>query len=547
MNAFLQSLKNLGPMRIAAMVAVAVGMIGFIIFVAARVSTPQLELLYGDIEQVDSGRLIQKLESLKVPYEIRGNGQQIFVPSDQVGKLRLQLAEQALPSSNVSVGYEIFDKQDPLGSTSFMQNLNLVRALEGELSRTIRQVQGVKSARVHLVMPRREVFSRDSQEPSASIALRMSGGRLNKQQVSAIQHLVAAAVPKLQPSRISIVDDRGTLLSRGFESDKEMMSVTAEEMRLGYEQRLARQIEDLLEKTVGAGKVRTEIRADMDFDRLIVNEEKFDPDSQVVRSTRTITEALQGQDSESLPVSVGQNLPDANAATSGATKTSNKENRNDELVNYEISKKVINQVRETGVVKRLSVAVLIDGFYTGETGNRTYNPRKQEEIEQLATLVRSAIGYDSKRGDAVEVINMRFAGAEEPEPEKPITFLFGLEKSDLMKMAEILVLSVVAILVILLVVRPLVTRAFESMPAAGEAGRRLLEPGGAPALAGPGMPQMAPGVPMDEEMESLDELIDIDKVEGRVKASSIKKIGEIIEKHPEEALAILRTWMYQET
>ncbi len=530
------------------MVAVAVGMIGFIIFVAARVSTPQLELLYGDIEPGDSGRLIQKLEAQKVPYEVRGNGQQIFVPGDQVAKLRLQLAELALPSSGVSVGYEIFDKQDPLGSTSFMQNLNLVRALEGELGRTIRSVSGVRAARVHLVMPRREVFSRDMQEPSASIALKMSGGRLNKQQVSAIQHLVAAAVPKLQPSRISIVDDRGTLLSRGFESDKELMNVTAEEMRLAYEQRLARQIEDLLEKTVGPGKVRTEIRAEMDFDRLVVNEERFDPDSQVVRSTRTITEALQGQDSESLPVTVGQNLPDANATTAGATKTSNKENRNDELVNYEISKKVTNQVRETGVVKRLSVAVLVDGVYTGEVGNRTYNTRKQEEMEQLTTLVRSAIGYDNKRGDAVEVVNMRFAGAEEPEPEKPITFLFGLEKSDLMKIAEILVLSVVAILVILLVVRPLVTRAFESMPAAGEAGRRLLEPGGSPALAGPGaMPQMAPGVPMDEEMESLDELIDIDKVEGRVKASSIKKIGEIIEKHPEEALAILRTWMYQET
>jgi flagellar M-ring protein FliF len=288
------------------------------------------------------------------------------------------------------------------------------------------------------------------------------------------------------------------------------------------------------------------VRADIDFDRVVVNEEKYDPDSQVVRSTRTISEDVQGQDSESLPVSVGQNLPDANATTAGATRTSNKEKRNDELVNFEISKKITSQTRETGAVRRLSVAVLVDGVYTGDFPNRTYEPRKQEDMEQLATLVRSAIGYDTRRGDAVEVVNMRFAGAEDEPPVKPVTYFLGLEKADLMRIAEILVLSVVAILVILLVVRPLVTRAFESVPAAaGEAGRRLLaEPGGAPALAGPAP---APGVPTEEEMESLDELIDIDKVEGRVKMSSIRKIGEIVEKHPEEALSILRNWMFQES
>ncbi|MBI4969266.1 MAG: flagellar M-ring protein FliF [Rhodospirillales bacterium] len=547
MNAFLQSLRNLGPLRLAAMVAVGVGMIGFIIFVTARMSTPQMELLYGELDSADSAHVISKLESLKIPYELRANGTQVLVPSDQVGKMRVQLAEQSLPSNGVSVGYEIFDKSDPLGSTSFMQNLNLVRALEGELGRTIRSIANVKSARVHLVMPRRETFSREVQDPSASIVLKMTGGqRLNKQQVSAIQHMVAAAVPKLKPQRISIVDDRGTLLSRGFEDGRELMNLNTEEMRLAYEQRVARQVEDLLERTVGAGKVRAEVRADIDFDRVVVNEEKYDPDSQVVRSTRTISEDIQGQDSESLPVSVGQNLPDANATTAGATRTSNKEKRNDELVNFEISKKITSQTRETGMVKRLSVAVLVDGVYSGEFPNRTYEGRKQEEMEQIATLVRSAIGYDSKRGDAVEVVNMRFAGADEEPPVKPVTYFLGLEKADLMRIAEILVLSVVAILVILLVVRPLVTRAFESVPAAaGEAGRRLLaEPGAAPALAGPAP---APGVPTEEEMESLDELIDIDKVEGRVKMSSIRKIGEIVEKHPEEALSILRNWMYQES
>jgi flagellar M-ring protein FliF len=542
----MQSLRNLGPARLAAMVGVAVGMIGFIIFIAARVSSQPMELLYGDLETADAGRVAQKLDGMKIPFEVRGS--QIFVPADQVGKLRMQLAEQALPSSGGSVGYEIFDKTDPLGSTSFMQNLNLVRALEGELGRSIKTVGNVKAARVHLVMPRREMFSREVQEPTASIILKMNGSsRLNAQQVGAVQHLVAAAVPKLQPSKISIVDDKGTLLARGFEDDKQMANRNAEEMRISYEQRLARQIEDLLEKSVGFGKVRAEVRADIDFDQLTVNEEKFDPESQVVRSTRTITEDVQAQDSESLPVTVGQNLPDTNANVAGATKNQNKEARNDELVNYEISKKVIKQVRETGLVKRLSVAVLVDGLYNGTGKDRAYEARKQEEMDQIKTLVTSAIGYDDKRGDKVEVVNMRFADSD-ADMEKPLDLIFGFEQAQIMRMAEILVLSVVAILVILLVVRPLVTRAFEAAPmAAGEAGRKLLaEPGMSPALSGPGMPP-APGVPMEEEVESLDELIDIDKVEGRVKASSIKKIGEIIEKHPEEALSIIRNWMYQES
>ncbi|MBF0166850.1 MAG: flagellar M-ring protein FliF [Alphaproteobacteria bacterium] len=547
MNGFLQSLRNLGPARLAAMVGVAVGMIGFIIFIAARVSSAPMELLYGDLEAADAGRVASKLDGMKIPFEVR-SGNQIFVPSDQVGKLRMQLAEQALPAGGVSVGYEIFDKSDPLGSTSFMQNLNLVRALEGELARSIKSVGNVKSARVHLVMPRREMFSRDVQEPSASIILKMGGsGRLNAQQVAGVQHLVAAAVPRLQPSRISIIDDKGTLLSRGFEDGQSAMNRNAEEMRISYEQRMARQIEDLIEKTVGFGKVRAEVRADIDFDRMTVNEEKFDPESQVVRSTRTISEDVQAQDQESLPVTVGQNLPDTAANQSGATRAQNKEARNDELVNYEISKKVINQVRETGIVKRLSVAVLVDGVYNGTGEQRAYEVRKQEELDQISTLVRSAIGFDDKRGDKVDVVNMRFTEGLEDQA-KPIDLVFGFEQAQIMRMAEILVLSVVAILVILLVVRPLVTRAFETTSAAaGEAGRKLLaEPGMAPALSGPGMPPV-PGVPMDEEIESLDELIDIDKVEGRVKASSIKKIGEIIEKHPEEALSIIRNWMYQET
>ena len=362
-----------------------------------------------------------------------------------------------------------------------MQNVNLVRALEGELSRTIRSIDSVKGARVHLVMPRRELFSREQQEPSASIILTMQGARrLEKGQVTAIQHLVAAAVPGLAPNRISIVDDKGSLLARGFEDETDIgfLAARADERTRAYEGRLVRTIEELLERTVGFGKVRANVSADLDFDRVNSSEESFDPDGQVVRSTSTIEETSSSRESDAAtPVSVAANLPDAQGAGGGSASATTAEGRTEETVNFEISKTVVNHVREVGTVKRLSVAVLVDGVYTTETGTVTYADRDGREMDLLATLVQSAIGFNADRGDAVEVINMRFAVPEEPEAE-PLDLFFGFDKNDILRMAEILVLSIVAILVILLVVRPLLTRAFEALPAMAGAvaaeGERLL-------------------------------------------------------------------------
>ena len=396
-------------------------------------------------------------------------------------------------------------------------------------------------------MPRRELFSRQKQDPSASIILKMkAAGRLDREQVAAIQHLVAAAVPALAPNRISVVDDKGSLLARGFEEEGALGSISAkaEERRRAFQNRLARTVEELIERAVGFGKVRAEVQADMDFDRISTTEESYDPDGQVVRSTQTVEENASSREAEPLPVTVATNLPDGVTEGGESASASTAESRVDETVNYEISKKVTNHVRDTGIVKRMSVAVLVDGTYTlDEEGNRNYEPRPEEEMNQIANLVRSAIGFSAERGDNIEVINMRFAGAEE-EPEEPLVLFFGLDKNDMLRVAEILVLSIVAILVILLVVRPLLTRAFEAIPVAAGApgeGRLLADEGigGPAAIAGP-----AEGAPGEEEFE---ELIDIDRVEGRVKASSVRKVGEIVEKHPGEALAIIRSWMYQET
>lgn len=547
MDTLLQAFRNMGPARLTLMGAIAFGMIGFFIFLMTRLTTPQMSLLYGELDLGDSSKIVTRLESMNVPYQIQANGAQVMVPEDQVLRLRMVMADEGVPSGG-SIGYEVFDNADSLGTTNFIQNVNLVRALEGELSRTIRTIQTVANARVHLVLPKRELFSRESQEATASIILTMSGSRrLTNGQVSAVQHMVAAAIPGLNPQRISIIDSQGTLLASGVDEDNSVggAAAKAEGRKRDYESRIARMIEKLLGKTAGDDRVRAEVTAEIDFDRVTTSEEIYNPDGQVVRSTQSVAETSSAKDTQGgAAVSVAGNLPDPGGAQAEGAGSSSADSRSEETVNFEISKKVVNHTREAGIIKRLSVAVLVDGHYAWEGQERVYTPRTPEEMKNMTALARSAVGYDEKRGDIVEVLNMRFAVGEPPPPE-PLDLFFGLEKKDLLRVAEILVLSIVAILVILLVVRPLVSRAFEHMPGAMEAMTAeggLLGASHAPALAGPAP---VPGDGMEEEDDDLADLIDLDRVEGRVKKSSVKKVGEIVEKHPDEALSIVRNWMYQ--
>lgn len=539
-------------MRLAAIAGVGVSILGFFIYLMSRVAAPQMELLYGELEMGDSKAIVEKLAADKVPFEVRRDGTEIWVPKDRKNELRVRMAEQAMPSVGRVAGYELFDKQDALSSTSFQQNINYVRALEGELSRTIRAIDKVKVARVHLVLPKREAFAREANEPSASVILKMQGAaRLDKAQVTAIQHLIAAAVPKMKPNRISIVDDKGTLLAKGYDNDQEVASENAEALKMSTENRLARTVESMLERSLGPGRVRAEVSVEMDLSRAVTTEETYDPESQVVRSQVTVNENEENQDGETPNVSVTNNLPDPNASAASGNKSSSKAAKTQETVNYEISKKVKNTVREMGEVRRITAAVLVDGVYdVAADGKKTYRDRSPEETAKLEELVRNAIGFDRSRQDQVKVVSMQFAGGEEQyAAEEPGEFIFGMRRDFVEKIASNLGLSIVAILFLLLVLRPLIGRAIESMQGqVGPDGRRLLtaDGSGVPQLAGPGAPAVpAPALGGEEEVIA-DELIDIDKVEGRVKASSIRKIGEIVDKHPEEALSIIRNWLYQE-
>lgn len=555
MNPFADLIRNLGPVRLAALVATGIAVIGFFIFLVTRLSTGSMSLLYADLDPADSGQIVTELESRQIPYQLKAGGTQVYVPADDVLRLRVSLAEQGLPGGG-SMGYEIFDESQGLGTTNFVQNVNLVRALEGELARTITSMRNVRGARVHLVLPRRELFSRERQQPSASIVLQLIGAqRLGKEQVLSIQHLIAAAVPQLEPQGVSILDDRGNLLARGFgEEDNASLALqSGEEMRVAFENRLRRSIEEMVERTVGLGRVRAEVTAEINYDRIVESKEAYDPDAQVARSTQTVEQSENESETANQDnVTVENNLPTADIQNNATGQTSQRQSsRTEETTNFEISRTVTERVKETGEIERLSVAVLVDGVYArNDDGDRVYQPRSAEQLEQIETLVRSAVGFSAERGDSLEVVNMQFVKLE-PEELDDGSFLFGISKEEFLQLAEVLVLAVVGLLVILLVVRPVLTRLFESMPTtlAGSGGGMIAQDGQLAQLAGPGATaDMAELLEGDEEPDDslLDQMIDINQVEGRVRASSLRKIGEIVDKHPEEAVAIIRNWMYQE-
>lgn len=518
-----------------------------------------MSLLYNELDQQDAGAIVQKLDGMKVRYEVTSNGGAIRVPADQVGKIRMQMAADGLPKGG-SIGYEIFDQKEGFSTTSFVQNINHLRALEGELARTISTMTPIQSARVHLVLPQRELFSHNTQTATASVFIKSRGGTvLTREQIAAIQHLIAAAVPQLQPTQISIVDDKGNLLARpaGTESGA---AANQDDMRLNFEQAYARKIEDLLSQSLGFGKVRAQVSAELDFDRITTNSEIFDPESQVVRSTQSVSEGSSSDEGKNDAVSITNNLPATPTAVPapGTTGTSNKSNRAEETINYEINKTIRSQVRESGQVKRLSVAVVVDGSYvTAADGTQTYKPRTKEEMEQIKSLVKSAVNYDVNRGDTLEVENMRFAQGEAEKGESSTSdLIMGLPKAEILRIAETLVLSLIGLLVVLLIVRPMIKRLFEA-PVAGAAvpGQQQQFLTSTYSGGGEGSTQLPPpssGMARDIEAQNaeaeseIEKMIDISRVEGRVKASSVRKVGEIVEKHPEEAISILRNWIYQE-
>lgn len=532
MNNFLQSIKNLSPGRLVSISAIIIFLISFFAYIATQVSATEYAVLYTDLELEDAKQIVTRLEASNIKYKLTKNGTEVLVPKDMVNKMRVDTAELAMASKGSNVGYEIFDNTDALGSTNFVQNVNLIRALEGELARTIRSVDNIKSARVHLVLPKREMFSREEQAPSASVVVKTAHGQLDLKNIQSIQKLVAAAVPKLDVKNVAIVDSAGNLLTNNYDDEETLQHANIEMMRMEQERKMAMAVQNLLEKTVGPGKVRAQVNIEMDMDKVVTNEEIYDPDSQVARSQSSVTEEGVSRDNET-PVTVAQNIPNGDNVLNNSG-TFNQNSRVEETINYEISKVVRNKVRNAGIIKRLSVAVMVDGLYEKDAnGQMVYRDRTQDEMEQLSALVKSAVGYDANRGDIVEVENLKFVEiAPETVSEEEI-LIMGFTKDELMRIAEGLGVAIVAVLVILLVIRPLINNAFD----AGGTSQRLLGENEEENLLLSNF--------LNEDNSDIDELVTMNKVDGRVKAASVKRINELVDKNPDAAVNAIRGWLYQ--
>jgi flagellar M-ring protein FliF len=537
----LDFLKSLGAARIAAMCAVTIALVGFFGFLILRVTAPQMTPLFTDLTLEDSTAIVKELERQGIAYELRNDGAIVLAPKDRVPRLRMTLAEGGLPKGG-GVGYEIFDKSDALGATSFVQNINHLRALEGELARTIRSLDRVQAARVHLVLPERPLFSREVPEASASIVLKVRG-RLEPQQVNAIRHLAASAVNGLKPERVSVVDETGRLLADGARG-ADSSGANADDRQTAYEQRLREQVEGIVSSVVGPGHARVQLTADFDFNKVTQTSEKFDPEGRVLRSSQTREESADSGSGKQGQVTVANALPGGAPPPDAAAVTRDQSKKTEEIVNYEISRSTKTEVTEGGRVNRVSVAVLVDGNYTkNDKGEPVYAPRDKDEIDRIAALVRSAIGFDQKRGDQVEVVNLRFAdvtGAAVPEPTGLMSLL-QFTKDDIMHWAEELVMVLLGIVVLLMVVRPLVHRIIAS--------DQIAAGGDTAALAGGDVrAAIAAGVSAAEikaTPSATAKMIDVAQVQGQVHAQSVQKVGELADKNPTEAISIIRSWLHE--
>jgi flagellar M-ring protein FliF len=552
MLALLEGLKALGVARLAAMAAVTLGMLGLFALLFLRGGSEPMALLYGDLDLRDAGQVTDQLTRQHIAYRVAGGGTQVLVPADMVAQARVGLAKEGLPTGG-SVGYEIFDRSDGLAATEFQQQINQTRALEGELSRTIQAINGVRAARVNLVLPRREPFARSQQDATASVLLTMSGAqRLDREGVQAILNLISAAVPGLRPNNIAVVDSRGNLLARaGAPAGETGQALTTEEVRSATEARLSHAVEQMLEKSLGSGHVRAEATVTMSFDHVNQTEERYDPEGSVTRSSQSVNTTSKNTEAAST-VTAQNNLPNADA---GAAPTAgSQEARQEETTNFEIGKTVRTLIRDQPQIDRVSLAVMVDGVAAaGPDGKPTWQPRPAEELARITTLVKSAIGFDTKRGDQVDVVSMRFiADDETPVASAPAGLLGGLmDQTSILRLAETGLIGLIGLLALLLVLRPMVLRLTTLAPdrLGGGGGELALATGGSPAGSSVSA-EFALGAPASGANAGLledDSMVSIAQIEGQLRASSLRRVADLADKHPDETLSILRGWMAQES
>jgi len=566
-NGLIDNLRTLSRGRLIALAATGAGVVLAVAAMAMFLSRPQMTAVYTGLDPAEAGRVLKEVEAMGVPAAASFDGTAIEVPAADVSRVRMGLAEKGLPSRG-GVGYELFDTDKPLGVTSFMQRMNRLRALEGELGRTIETLSGVETARVHIVLPDREEFSRTAPTPSASVVVRMRGGdTLEKKRAIAVRRLISAAVPNLKSADVTVLDGSGELVLAD-EDGGAGVSERADGRRVGEETRIARAVEQMLAARLGRGNARVQVSVDVENKREVVRSQTFDPESQVVRSTQTSNERERNQDQNGQPpVTVEQNLPQREVRAANTDgRTSSDSNRREETINYEISNVSRETVIEPGDIRRVNIAVLVNGsFDTTADGVKTYRPRTEDELRRITELVRTAVGYQEARGDRVTVENLEFVDVEPKlEPVSVGEEVAAALGRNVMTLIQWVILAALCGLLILVGLRPMIRRVFpapepvrEGAAATGEAGGtvsalaspdpvlRLPAPEGEAtgtdiASVGAAETQL-PGID-----QTVDQMIELRTVEGRVRASSIRRLGDIVDRYPDEAIDILRSWLYEE-
>ena len=489
----------------------------------------EFDVLYANIGKEDANRVIQRLEKEQVPFRLEQEGRVILVPKDRVHQLRIAIAGQNILTGQ-GIGFEIFDELK-VGQTDFVQQLNYRRALEGELARTIMQFPSVENARVHLVIPRRSLFIEEQQSPSASVLLKLAPKvEMKQEDIMAVINLVTLSVAGLDKDHVSVADTMGNVL---FEPDQQTslfgLSRTQLEHRQAVQKNLERRIEELLIPILGPDHIIAKVNAELDFSQKTIRRELFDPERTVVRSEQRSEESTQGQGN------IGGGVPDPNFrgdGFSGSTSTQSG-NREQRTTNYEINREEYNIVSNVGGIERLSVAVVVDGLYTtNPDGKKVFTPRPDEEIARIRDLVANAVGFNSSRGDTIEVSSMSFGmNSLEAEIKDPFDAVIA---DYAMRFGKPLMNMVLVFLFLILVVRPVVLALIR------------------PKVEGK-MLEGLEGLPQPEEMLAIEEAKEAAmELEASELSMSIEGLEEVkahalqlSEQNMDQALLILKGWLYE--
>ncbi len=520
MNELLGMARSFGVVKLLSIAGVTLGVALMIYFMTLRVTAEPMGLLYADLNLKDGASIAERLEADGVRHDIRETDGKVsvYAPATERSRLKLLLAADGFVATSGVIGYEIFDQQDALGVTSFQQSINKLRALEGEIARTIATLTGVRSARVHLVLPERELFSRDKQSATASIVIDAPAG-LDKRSVRAIVNLAASAVPGLKPAHVTVLDQAGELLASGQDGDDPLASANGVDERIAAtEARIRRTVEDIVGRVVGPENLRVQVAAELDFSRITETANIIDPDSQTVLSSTTVEDQSNDRDPSSLRgVTIANQLPEANVvdpAGAGEASTSTAR-RIEETTNFEMTRTVRNEVREVGGVRRLSVAVAL---------NAGASPREPAELQRIASLVQAAVGYNPARGDQINIVEAAFQSVTAPPsvdgqaavsvPAPAVTGALAL------RAAEIAAFAAVIIALLVFVLRPLLQTpapvAAPSAPAALSAPLRGTPPP-APIVHGGGGDALP--------------------------ATALRRVAEIVKTNSDESAGILKGWI----